>query len=208
MTEITERTKSPLPLDGNKRKTAPLSADCGGTMTKIVCWLPEDHHIELPQFVTSEKESMSNLHIYPDPILRVTTNEDGENKLAFIKFQTQQVPTFIEYAKKEKLNEIYGVGNLQTLNVTGGGAFKYKDMLKEELNLEIQPQDEMRSLILGINFLLMCCKENICFKYENNEKIYQQIPEDDIFPFIVVNIGSGVSCIKVCFLYFKFLFIK
>ena len=55
MTEITERTKSPLPLDGNKRKTAPLSADCGGTMTKIVCWLPEDHHIELPQFVTSEK---------------------------------------------------------------------------------------------------------------------------------------------------------
>ena len=41
-------------------------------------------NIELPKFVTSEKESMNNLHIYPDPILKVKRNEDGENKLAFI----------------------------------------------------------------------------------------------------------------------------
>ena len=201
MTENIIKSKSPLPIDGNKRKTAPLSADCGGTMTKIVCWLPENQHIELPKFVTSEKESMNNLHIYPDPILKVKRNEDGENKLAFIKFQTQEVPAFIEYAKNNKLNEIYGEGNLETLNVTGGGAFKYREMLKEELHLEIQPQDEMRSLILGINYLLMCCKDNICFKYEENQKMYQQIPEEDIFPYIVMNIGSGVSCIKVCFHY-------
>ena len=196
MSENIQKAKSPLPLDGQKRQTAPLSADVGGTMTKIVCWLPENS-VGLPQFVISEEESMDNLHIYPDPILKVTRNQKGENKLAFIKFQSSQVPEFISHAKKSGLKEIYGIGNLQTLNVTGGGAFKYKDMLMDELQLQIKPQDEMRSLVLGINFLQLCCKEEICFKYENRTKVYQQIPEDDVFPFIVMNIGSGVSCLKV-----------
>ena len=70
-----EKSKSPLPLDGIKRQTAPLSADVGGTMTKLVCWLPESPNINLPQYVISEVESMSDIHIFPDPILKVTRNK-------------------------------------------------------------------------------------------------------------------------------------
>ncbi|EKE41679.1 pantothenate kinase 1, putative [Entamoeba nuttalli P19] len=190
------KTQSPLPLNGVRRRTAPLSADIGGTMTKIVFWIPGDTDIDLPKYVEPEESVMSGFDLYPDPVLKVTMNSKGENELCFMKFPTLQIPEFIHYAKTSKLKEIYGIGNLQILNVTGGGAYKFANLLKDEMDLEVRQQDEMRCLVLGVNFLLLCCQEKLCFRFVNKTKLYREVTPE-IFPYLLVNVGSGVSILKV-----------
>ena len=67
------KSTSPLPLSGESVRTAPLTADIGGTMTKVVFWVPENTEIELPQFVQTEEGTMIELSITPDPSLNVTS---------------------------------------------------------------------------------------------------------------------------------------
>lgn len=37
---------------------------------------------------------------------------------------------------------------------TGGGAFKFADLFKEKLGIVFDKEDEMHSLVSGVNFLL------------------------------------------------------
>lgn len=37
---------------------------------------------------------------------------------------------------------------------TGGGAFKFADLFKEKLGIVFDKEDEMHSLVCGVNFLL------------------------------------------------------
>ncbi|KAL7722908.1 pantothenate kinase [Entamoeba marina] len=189
---------SPLPLDGCSRRTAPISADIGGTMTKMVFWLPGNKNFgKLPSYVSSEENGMSELNLHPDPTLTVTMNSKGKNELCFMKFPSYQIPEFISFANSTKLKEIYGIGNLQLVNVTGGGAYKFADVLKKEMDLEVKQQDEMRCLVLGVNFLLLCCQQQLCFTFKNDTKLYHSISENNVFPYLLVNVGSGVSVLKV-----------
>ncbi|KAH7849799.1 hypothetical protein Vadar_023155 [Vaccinium darrowii] len=64
------------------------------------------------------------------------------------------------------------------IKATGGGAFKFADLFKERLGVNIDKEDEMGCLVSGANFLL-------------------KIDTNDLFPYLLVNIGSGVSMIKV-----------
>ena len=50
-------------------------------------------------------------------------------------------------------DDVIGVVN-KTISVTGGGAFKYADRIKEKLNLEVAKVDEMDCICAGANFLL------------------------------------------------------
>ena len=50
----------------------------------------------------------------------------------------------------------------KTISVTGGGAYKYADRIKETLNLDVAKADEMDCICSGANFLLKVsyiCKE-------------------------------------------------
>ncbi|KAD2393760.1 hypothetical protein E3N88_40737 [Mikania micrantha] len=60
-----------------------------------------------------------------------------------------------------------------TIKATGGGAFKFADLFKEKL----VPSE--------------------AFTYMNGQRNYEQIDHDDLYPYLLVNIGSGVSMIKV-----------
>ncbi|KAK7582670.1 hypothetical protein V9T40_014115 [Parthenolecanium corni] len=42
----------------------------------------------------------------------------------------------------------------KSIEVTGGGAYKYTDLIKEKLGLSVDKEDEMACLIKGYNFLL------------------------------------------------------
>ncbi len=42
----------------------------------------------------------------------------------------------------------------QDLKVTGGGAFKFSEILSEKLDVKIQKTDEMQSLMAGLNCIL------------------------------------------------------
>ncbi|XP_021842935.2 pantothenate kinase 1 isoform X2 [Spinacia oleracea] len=82
------------------------------------------------------------------------------------------------------------------IKATGGGAYKYADLFKEKFGVTFDKEDEMNSLVSGANFLLKAvpCE---AFTYMEGRKDFVQINSSDLFPYLLVNIGSGISMIKV-----------
>ncbi|KFM77716.1 Pantothenate kinase 1, partial [Stegodyphus mimosarum] len=87
-----------------------------------------------------------------------------------------------------------------TVCATGGGAFKFEADFRHEMNMELHKFDELDSLIRGIHYIKA---------YNEHECYYWVDPTDDtkcrkehfdlnnLYPFLVVNIGSGVSMLAV-----------
>ncbi|KHG02710.1 hypothetical protein F383_25888 [Gossypium arboreum] len=79
---------------------------------------------------------------------------------------------------------------------TGGGAYKFADLFKERLGVSIDKEDEMDCLVAGANFLLKAIRHE-AFTHMEGHKEFVQIDHNDLFPYLLVNVGSGVSMIKV-----------
>ena len=94
---------------------------------------------------------------------------------------------------------------------TGGGAYKYYDRLKEVLGVEVIREDEIECLIIGtlllvsgfcysasagLDFFITEIPEEV-FAYSDTNPMQFQEARADIYPYLLVNIGSGVSMIKV-----------
>ncbi|KAL0447128.1 UNVERIFIED_CONTAM: Pantothenate kinase [Sesamum latifolium] len=73
------------------------------------------------------------------------------------------------------------------MKATGGGAFKFADLFKERLGITLDKVDEMDCLTV----------HHEAFTYMDGQKDYVQIDHKDLYPYLLVNIGSGVSMIKV-----------
>ncbi|KAL6007009.1 Pantothenate kinase 2, mitochondrial [Asimina triloba] len=82
------------------------------------------------------------------------------------------------------------------IKATGGGAYKFADLFKERLGVNLDKEDEMDCLVAGANFLLKAIRHE-AFTHMEGQKEFVQIDQNDLFPFLLVNIGSGVSIIKV-----------
>lgn len=96
----------------------------------------------------------------------------------------------------EFLKEFHLINDHTLIQATGGGAHKNFELLKNELGVDIIKNDEMRSLVKGMVFLQDNIK-NACFTFtEDSGKKFQE-EESEIYPRILVSIGSGVSIIKV-----------
>jgi len=83
---------------------------------------------------------------------------------------------------------------------TGGGAYKYAKLFNDLGRIRLLKTDEMQSIIIGLNYLLKNVEEE-SFLYQSalnkmNPKIYAPCGEN-VFPYLLVHIGSGVSIIKV-----------
>ncbi|CAI4229952.1 unnamed protein product [Auanema sp. JU1783] len=84
---------------------------------------------------------------------------------------------------------------------TGGGSYKHGEAIKQKLNVRAVRTDEMDALIFGCDFLLQN-NEDESFTYHHEatgiERYrYKPINEDAIHPFLLVNIGTGISILKV-----------
>lgn len=91
--------------------------------------------------------------------------------------------------------------NCFSVAASGGGSFKYEALLNDVLKRPCPKADELESLIRGIAFL----QENYpneCYTFipgENGEPPNKVVipMKQGIYPFLLVNIGSGVSILKV-----------
>ncbi|KAL5553575.1 hypothetical protein UlMin_040976 [Ulmus minor] len=79
---------------------------------------------------------------------------------------------------------------------TDGGAYKFADLIKEKLGISLCKEDEMDCLVAGANFLLKTLHQE-AYTYMNDTKEFVEIGHDDLYLYLLVNIGSGVSIIKV-----------
>lgn len=84
---------------------------------------------------------------------------------------------------------------------TGGGAFKFERLFRDELHITLHKEDELRALVKGIDFMIHSCADECYYlsHYRFREPIQRAIyPSSSIsYPYLVVNIGSGVSILKV-----------
>ena len=111
-----------------------FAMDIGGSLTKIA------YYSSLPckKIVYNDNEESSKVE---------TKYEVWEGaRLHFIKFETKHIDSCLEYISNSLVssaNRMVG----QDIKVTGGGAFKYADLIKEKVGLPIDKRDEMRCVV-------------------------------------------------------------
>lgn len=79
---------------------------------------------------------------------------------------------------------------------TGGGAYKYYDRITKTLGVEVIREDEMECLIIGLDFFISEIPHEVFTYSESNPMDFVPCNSHD-YPYLLVNIGSGVSMIKV-----------
>ncbi|KAI9695258.1 MAG: hypothetical protein M1820_008777 [Bogoriella megaspora] len=124
-------------------------------------------------------------------------------RLNFVKFETDKIDDCIAFMHKLQLKH-------QSLNgstprelcvmATGGGAYKYYDRIRQRLGVEVLREDEMECLIIGLDFFITEIPNEV-FTYNDTPQLENPmrfaLPRSHIYPYLLVNIGSGVSMIKV-----------
>jgi type II pantothenate kinase len=90
-----------------------------------------------------------------------------------------------------------GGGPELSVMATGGGAYKYYDRIRGALGVDVTREDEMECLIMGLDFFITEIPREV-FTYSETEPMHFIAPHPEgIYPYMLVNIGSGVSMLKV-----------
>ncbi|GFZ00078.1 pantothenate kinase 2 [Actinidia rufa] len=123
-------------------------------------------------------------------------------RLHFAKFETSKINDCLEFISSKQLHQCAdwhhesSSHDKNIIKATGGGAYKFADLFKEKLGVSLDKVDEMDCLVAGSNFLLKTVHPE-AFTYVDGREEYVQIDHNDLYPYLLVNIGSGVSMIKV-----------
>jgi type II pantothenate kinase len=141
----------------------------------------------------------------------------GGGRLNFLNFETDRIDLCIDFIQdlKNKQSKLNGSspGELCVM-ATGGGAYKFYNKMKEILHVDVIREDEMECLIIGeshpIRHITRCADVHLTgldffiteiprevFTYSEEEPMQFAEARADVYPYLLVNIGSGVSMIKV-----------
>jgi type II pantothenate kinase len=158
--------------------------------------------------------------------LRASVQNFPGGSLNFERFETDNIDECVTFIHNliERSAQVNGVSvedMKKGVNIvaTGGGAHKFNDLLREQLQIDIVKEDEMECLIEGLKFIALIPHEvyysdELLARYPStstsgpgglerpspNPPSYAVSFETALtpqLPCLVVNIGSGVSIIKV-----------
>ncbi|XP_062116256.1 pantothenate kinase 2 isoform X1 [Humulus lupulus] len=177
-----------------------LALDIGGSLIKLVYFSRHEHRSIDDERKKSVKEKLgiSNGNRRNYPILG--------GRLHFVKFETHKINECLDFIYSKQLHRggidsqswlpNAAVNENSIIKATGGGAYKYTDLFKQRLGVTLDKEDEMDCLVAGANFLLKAIRHE-AFTHMEGQKKFVQIDPNELFPYLLVNIGSGVSMIKV-----------
>ena len=117
-------------------------------------------------------------------------------KLRFEKFETTRIEECMEFIERKRLHRHNNSSEPIRVKATGGGAFKYADLFMKRLGIILEREDEMACMVAGCNFLLQAVR-NEAFEYGDGELTFKEIEPATMYPYLLVNIGSGVSMVRV-----------
>ncbi|XP_063705639.1 pantothenate kinase 3 [Culicoides brevitarsis] len=180
--------------------------DIGGTLTKLVYFEPKDITQDeedkeakilrnIRRYLTKQsvygKTGFRDIHLQMDDI--VIRGRKGS--LHFIRFPTSEMVNFLSLAKSKGMAQL-----VTTVCATGGGAYKFEADFKREVNMNLAKFDELDALIKGILFT-ETQDPHECYYWENAGDISishkKSYDFSQPYPFILVNVGSGVSVLAV-----------
>ncbi|KAK4882802.1 hypothetical protein RN001_006121 [Aquatica leii] len=192
-----ESEETPMPWFG---------MDIGGTLCKLVYFEPKhitndelDCEVEILKKIRKYliknasygKTGHRDLHLQMENVpLRGRLGT-----LHFIRFPTSEMGNFLILARSK------GIATLvTTVCATGGGAYKFEADFKKEVNMKLAKFDEFDSLIKGMQYV-DAHNPTECYYWSKptEEKKSCKVNYDfsNPYPFLVVNIGSGVSVLTV-----------
>ncbi|XP_039283048.1 pantothenate kinase 3 [Nilaparvata lugens] len=133
--------------------------DIGGTLSKLVYFEPKDMTDDESD---SEIETLKNIRRYltknsaygstghRDIHLQMDNVQVGgrTGTLHFIRFPTSEMGNFLELAKSKGMATL-----ITTVCATGGGAYKFEDSFRREVNMKLAKFDELDSLIRGMLYV-------------------------------------------------------
>ncbi|XP_075221628.1 pantothenate kinase 3 fbl isoform X3 [Lycorma delicatula] len=180
--------------------------DIGGSLSKLVYFEPKD---VTPDEANSEIETLKNIRRYltknsaygstghRDIHLQMDNVEVGGRKgtLHFIRFPTSEMGNFLDLAKSKGMATL-----ITTVCATGGGAYKFEESFRREVNMKLAKFDELDSLIRGMLYVETNNPRECYYWAEPTEperchKVAYDFSQP--YPFLLVNIGSGVSVLAV-----------
>uniref|UniRef100_A0A8C5C289 4'-phosphopantetheine phosphatase n=1 Tax=Gadus morhua TaxID=8049 RepID=A0A8C5C289_GADMO len=180
-------TLPPDEIFRNLENAKRFAIDIGGSLTKLAYYSTVQHKVaKVRSFDNTAKASSEKLY-------EISVQEEITARLHFIKFENAYIETCLDFIKDHLVNT-----DTKLIKATGGGAHKFKDLIEKKLGLKVDKEDEMTCLIRGCNFVLRNIPHEafIFTKHADSEFRFQNT-HPDIFPYLLVNIGSGVSIIKV-----------
>ncbi|KAL2181011.1 fumble-domain-containing protein [Thermothelomyces heterothallicus CBS 202.75] len=155
-----------------------IAVDIGGSLAKLVYFSREAHSTELG------------------------------GRLNFASFETERIDECIEFMRqlRDKHLELNGGSDESgspkrpaselCVMATGGGAYKYYDKIRDVLGVDVLREDEMECLIIGLDFFINEIPREV-FTYSEADPMHFVEPSENVYPYLLVNIGSGVSFLKV-----------
>lgn len=176
--------------------------DIGGTLVKLVYFEPTDQTVDESDLLYHIRLYLKKNSLYGESGIRdIHLQMDNccingrIGTLHFIRFPTSEMSVFLNLAKSK------GIASMaSTVCATGGGAYKFEKDFDKEVNLQLHKFDELDSLIHGIHYIEAYNPQE-CYYFRNasSPALAQKTPFDFSrpYPFLVVNIGSGVSILAV-----------
>ncbi|KAK7864512.1 hypothetical protein R5R35_003123 [Gryllus longicercus] len=175
---------------GNLKNAKRFAIDIGGSLTKIAYYSTVPYRRALYDVDKEYGPSQSE-----DSHQHYEVSQGA--RLHFIKFETKYIENCLDFVHANLMNTHENMTG-KVIKATGGGAYKYTELLNEKLGLSVDKEDEISCLIKGCNFLLKNIPDE-AFEYHRhgNPEYKFQNADPNIFPYLLVNIGSGVSIMKV-----------
>ncbi|KZL86762.1 pantothenate kinase [Colletotrichum incanum] len=165
----THHETSDIRLPNHHAVVSHIAVDIGGSLIKLVYFTREPH-----------------------------STEPG-GRLNFLNFETDRIDDCIEFMRhlKDKQQTLNGSQpNELSVMATGGGAFKFYDKMRDVLGVDVLREEEMECLIIGLDFFITEIPREV-FTYSETDPMHFVSPSENIYPYLLVNIGSGVSLLKV-----------
>ncbi|EGX94995.1 pantothenate kinase, putative [Cordyceps militaris CM01] len=130
---------------------------------------------------------------------REVDQTDPGGRVTFQTFETDRIDDCVEFMRDLRDRQAKLTGSRPSdlaVMATGGGAYKFYDKIRDALGVDVSREDEMECLIIGLDFFITEIHREV-FTYSETEPMHFVGPREAIYPYLLVNIGSGVSMLKV-----------
>ncbi|KAF2665488.1 fumble [Microthyrium microscopicum] len=170
-----------------------LAVDIGGSLIKLCYW----------SFEADNKDTGGRMHFLKFPTDRIDACIEYMRQLAIKHRQRNSPPSSPTKSQSAPLashesaiDDDNATSDLYVV-ATGGGAYKFYDKIKSILGVPVMREDEMECLIIGLDFFISQVPREI-FTFGDAPGSHTFVPTGAFtHPYLLVNMGSGVSIIKV-----------
>eukprot|EP00795_Rhopilema_esculentum_P015027 gene15027-6187_t len=182
----------------NLHNAKKFAIDIGGSLAKVA-YLSEASRIGARHYCRGGPSISPADEVGKLPVSTAQEEQEKVAKLHFIKFES--IETCVDFIQ-ENIFDHRSETEDESMQITGGGAFKYANFFSSKLGVKVDKLDEMACLIRGCNFLLKNIP-NECFTFQKDDDLkkpiytFQNVDSRSLFPYLLVTIGTGVSIVKV-----------